>query len=172
MQYSKHHTHSTTMSTSCFTTTEILFTKSQYTAEDNTTSTPNLTSSIVSNRLDTTKLTSSLPSTSTVITEYNTTMKPVVKSRIGGQRRRKNMTLYILTSDEHKIRQFSINHTRGILINCNQLRRRLLGRRLRDILLTTTNYSALARHISSGCHVHVYSCLLIPLLTLISYFFS
>lgn len=49
------------------------------------------------------------------------------------------MTLYILTSDEHKIRQFSVNHTRGILINCNQLRRRLLGRRLRDILLTSTN---------------------------------
>ncbi len=69
--------------------------------------------------------------TTTMITQSETTINlNPPQSRIGGsQRRRNNMTLFILTSDEHKIRQFSVNHTRGILINCNQLRRRLLGRR-------------------------------------------
>ena len=87
------------------------------------------------------------------MTEPDTTIniKPQPQPRMIGQRRRNNMTLYILTSDEHKIRQFSINHTRGILINCNQLRRRLLGRRrLREILLTTTNSSLIIRNCSTS----------------------
>lgn len=78
-----------------------------------------------------------------ITTQSGTTINLLPQSRKGtikGRHRRKNMTLYILTSDDHKIRQFSMNHTRGILINCNQLRRRLLGRRrrLRDIPATTS----------------------------------
>ena len=73
--------------------------------------------------------------------------------RFNGQRRRKNLTLYILTSDDHKIRQFSVNQTRGILINCNQIRRRLLGRRLRQIQLSSTS-EALIDSTASVPNVH------------------
>ena len=87
-------------------------------------------------------------------TQFDTTLNLQVqprKSAIKGRHRRKNMTLYILTSDEHKIRQFSMNHTRGILINCNQLRRRLLGRRrrLRDVALGTSSISTLTSKTAS-----------------------
>jgi hypothetical protein len=51
-----------------------------------------------------------------------------------GYDRRNNKTLYILTSNEHKIRQFSINQTRGILVSCNEIRRR----QLRDLIFRTT----------------------------------
>ena len=97
--------------------------------------------------LSTTRITDTSPSTSTsimtLITELDTTVSVPPQPRINtGRHRRKNMTLYILTSDEHKIRQFSVNHTRGILINCNQLRRRLLGRRrrLRDTSPNTSSH--------------------------------
>ncbi|CAF3243697.1 unnamed protein product [Rotaria sp. Silwood2] len=50
---------------------------------------------------------------------------------------RNNLTLNILTSNEHKIRQFSINQTHGILIQCNEIRRR----QLRDLIFRTTTYS-------------------------------
>ncbi|CAF0872157.1 unnamed protein product, partial [Didymodactylos carnosus] len=43
--------------------------------------------------------------------------------------RRSNMTLYVLTSNEHKIRRFSLNHTRGVLMPLNLCR----SRRLRDM---------------------------------------
>lgn len=96
--------------------------------------------------LTTTTITSTMTSTTTVITQPDTTINIDIQPRMNGQRRRDNMTLYILTSDEHKIRRFPVNHTRGILVNCNQLRRRLLGRRrLRDILQTTTNHTFLIK---------------------------
>ena len=44
--------------------------------------------------------------------------------------RRNHLRLYILTSDEHKIRPFSINGTHGMLIHCNEIRRR----QLRDLI--------------------------------------
>jgi hypothetical protein len=91
-----------------------------------------------------TTTTNTIATTDTILTTITMTSPltstDITQPRLNGQRRRDNMTLYILTSDEHKIRRFSVNHTRGILVNCNQLRRRLLGRRrLRDIFQTTTN---------------------------------
>jgi len=50
---------------------------------------------------------------------------------------RHNLTLNILTSNERKIQQFSINQTHGILIHCNELRRR----QLRDLIFRTTSSS-------------------------------
>lgn len=99
----------------------------------------------------TTLATTVLPAVASAIPESDTTMNFLAKARfINGQRRRKNMTLFILSSDDHKIRQFSLNHTRGILINCEQLRRRLLGRQLRDILVTNNDHSVLARQTSES----------------------
>jgi hypothetical protein len=46
---------------------------------------------------------------------------------------RHNLTLNILTSNEHKIRHFPINRTHGLLIHCNEIRRR----QLRDLILRT-----------------------------------
>lgn len=40
--------------------------------------------------------------------------------------RRNHLRLYILTSDEHRIRPFSLNGTHGMLIHCNEIRRRQL----------------------------------------------
>jgi len=106
------------------TSTQLPLTTFLFTTEAMTTTTPIATTDTIL-----TTITMTSPLTSTDMTQ----------PRLNGQRRRDNMTLYILTSDEHKIRQFSVNHTRGILLNCNQLRRRLLGRRrLRDIFQTTT----------------------------------
>ncbi|CAF1555805.1 unnamed protein product [Didymodactylos carnosus] len=48
--------------------------------------------------------------------------------------RRSNMTLYVLTSDEHKIRRFSLNQTRGLLMPLNLCK----SRRLRDMSNTNT----------------------------------
>ncbi|CAF2957024.1 unnamed protein product [Rotaria sp. Silwood2] len=108
----------------------------------------------------------------TIITQPDSTIHINPQLRIGGHSRRNNMTLYILTSDEHKIRRFSINHTRGFLINCNQLRRRLLGRRrLRDIFQTTTstNNSSIIKNSSTSSiqtfHHNILS------LTMLSFFF-
>lgn len=91
----------------------------------------------------------------------DTTMNIYPEGRIGNRHRRNNMTLYILTSDDHKIRQFSINHTRGIIINCNQLRRRLFGRRqLRDTVQTTSNNSSMMKNSSvSSTEIHHYNIL-------------
>jgi hypothetical protein len=47
---------------------------------------------------------------------------------------RHNLTLNILTSNEHKIRHFSLNQTHGILIQCNEIRRR----QLRELIFRTT----------------------------------
>jgi len=47
---------------------------------------------------------------------------------------RHNLTLNILTSNEHKIRQFSLNQTHGLLIQCYEIRRR----QLRDLIFRTT----------------------------------
>ena len=114
----------------------------------------------------TTPMFTSMPS---LMPEYETSMNPLIKGRASnGQRRRKNMTLYILSSDDHKIRQFSLNHTRGILINCDQLRRRLLGRRLRDIFITTTEQSIFAKQTSHSM-IQGYSSSLL-LCTLVSWF--
>jgi hypothetical protein len=105
-----------------------------------------------------------------VITQSDTSIHFNPQARMGGQRRRTNMTLYILTSDEHKIRQFSVNHTRGILVNCNQLRRRLLGRRrrLRDTLQTTLATHNFLMIKNSSIQTFQYNILL---LTILSFFF-
>lgn len=99
----------------------------------------------------TTLTTTVLPVVTSAMSEPDTTMNFLARARfINGQRRRKNMTLFILSSDDHKIRQFSLNHTRGILINCEQLKRRLLGRQLRDILMPNTDHSIVARQTSQS----------------------
>ncbi|CAF4324699.1 unnamed protein product, partial [Adineta steineri] len=130
-------------------TTQLPLTTFLFTTESTMTTTTTITTTSITM---TTPIISSLTSisTSTILTQpdMGTNIKP--QSRISGQRRRNNMTLFILTSDEHRIRQFSVNHTRGILINCNQLRRRLLGRRrLRNILQTTTNHTLNIRNLSN-----------------------
>jgi hypothetical protein len=109
------------------------------------------------------------PLTSTLMTtESMTTININPQARMGGQRRRSNMTLYILTSDEHKIRQFSVNHTRGILINCNQLRRRLLGRRrLRDTPSISSTFQSL---IAKNSSIQIFQCNIL-LLTILLFFF-
>lgn len=43
---------------------------------------------------------------------------------------RTNLTLNVLTSVEHRIRRFSIHGTHGLLIHCNEIRRR----HLRDLI--------------------------------------
>ncbi|CAF3487537.1 unnamed protein product [Rotaria socialis] len=48
--------------------------------------------------------------------------------------RRENITINVLTSNEHKIRRFSINQTHGLFIHCNEVRRR----HLRDLIFRTT----------------------------------
>jgi hypothetical protein len=165
-------TRSTTQMTSVQPTTQFPLTTFIFTTETTTTTTTTTTTA-----LPTTITTITFPfmttSITTLSTEPDTTININLQARMGGQRRRNNMTLYILTSDEHKIRQFSVNHTRGILINCNQLRRRLLGRRrLRDIIqptTTTTNHSLIIKHFSNSSiqlfHYHIL------LLTILSLFF-
>ena len=113
-----------------------------------TTTTTNSSTTAAAATIQTTDTTpSTSASITTVFTELDTTMNVSPPSRIlvPSRYRRNNMTLYILTSDDHKIRQFSVNHTRGILLNCNQLRRRLLGRRrgLRDTIQTVPTPSSL-----------------------------
>lgn len=97
--------------------------------------------------------------------ETTTTRKIDLFGRLNSHSRRKNLTLYILTSDDHKIRQFSINQTRGILINCNQIRRRLLGRRLRQIYLSTSQ-SMIASNASLGRYLTSYIPWIISLMSL------
>lgn len=111
------------------------------------------------------------PLTSTLMTtESMTTININPQARMVGQRRRSNMTLYILTSDEHKIRQFSVNHTRGILINCNQLRRRLLGRRrLRDTPSISSTFQSL---IIKNSSIQICQCNILLLTILLFFFFT
>ncbi|UJR09442.1 hypothetical protein I4U23_013682 [Adineta vaga] len=59
------------------------------------------------------------------------------KNHFHQHRRRNNRMLNILTSDKHKIEQFVINQTHGLLIHCNEVRRR----HLRDLIFHTTTYS-------------------------------
>jgi len=69
----------------------------------------------------------------TTMTDFFLTSK--FKPRhLGRHRRRNNLTLYVFTSNEHKIRQFPINQTHGLLIQCNEIRRR----QLRDLIFRTT----------------------------------
>ncbi len=109
-------------------------------------------------------------SLTTIFTELDTTINMIPQSRMAaGRYRRNNMTLYILTSDEHKIRQFPVNHTRGILLNCNQLRRRLLGRRRgsRDTAQTTSIQDSL---IFKNSSIQIFECNIL-LLTIFSLVF-
>lgn len=148
----------TITSTFIMTTTTTFFTTITTTTTTTTTATTTLTSSFVS------------PMTTTLLTPLETTMNINIQARSNGQRRRNNMTLYILTSGEHKIRRFSINHTRGFLINCNQLRRRLLNRRrYRDIPQTTTNISIIIKNSSTSSIQIVHRNILS--LTMLSMFF-
>ncbi|CAF0807696.1 unnamed protein product [Adineta ricciae] len=131
-------TTSTQPSTELPSTTFLITTESS-TAPPITTmiTTTTITTSTTQPLTTSTSLKISTTSVTSLMTQPESTINIASQSR--PNRRRQNMTLYILTSDEHKIRRFSVNHTRGILINCNQLRRRLLGRRrLRDVLHTTT----------------------------------
>jgi hypothetical protein len=160
----------TTQSTSIQTPTQLPLTTLLFTTETTTTTTT-MTSTVTTISTTTTN-TSPLASTlmTTVITQTGTTIHSHPQARVSGQRRRSNMTLYILTSDEHKIRQFSVNHTRGILINCNQLRRRLLGRRrrLRDTLQTTITAHNSINIKNSSIQTFQYNILL---LTILLFFF-
>ncbi|CAF1367153.1 unnamed protein product [Adineta steineri] len=61
-------------------------------------------------------------------------------------RHRNNLILNILTSHEHKIRRFSINQTNGILIHCNEIRRR----RLRELIFRTTTTTTIKLPTSSS----------------------
>lgn len=58
---------------------------------------------------------------------------------------RRNLTLYVLTSVEHRIRRFSIHGTHGLLIHCNEIRRR----HLRDLIFRTTTTTQSVRNHSS-----------------------
>ncbi|CAF1048884.1 unnamed protein product [Rotaria sordida] len=158
------------------TTTQLPLTALFITTEATMTTTITTTSTLLTATTITTTITSPFTSTliTTIITQPDSIININPQIRIGGQNRRNNMTLYILTSDEHKIRRFSINHTRGFLINCNQLRRRLLGRRrLRDVFQTMTtatiNNSAIIKNSSTSSiqtfHHNILS------LTILSFFF-
>lgn len=82
---------------------------------------------IITPPFETTTTTSEIPST--------TTTPPFLTSKLKRRHlsHRYNLTLNILTSNEHKIRHFSINQTNGILIQCDQIRRR----QLRDLIFRT-----------------------------------
>ncbi|CAF1449789.1 unnamed protein product [Rotaria magnacalcarata] len=71
--------------------------------------------------------------------------------------RRENITINVLTSNEHKIRRFSINQTHGLFIHCNEVRRR----HLRDLIFrtTTTTYSLEILNSSSKTFHHGISSL-------------
>ncbi|CAF1475627.1 unnamed protein product [Adineta ricciae] len=80
-----------------------------------------------------TKISETYPGESETIDETSSTM-PQPRKR----RRRNHRMLHILTSNEHKIEHFSINQTHGLLIHCNEIRRR----QLRDLIYyhpTTTH---------------------------------
>ncbi|CAF0807118.1 unnamed protein product [Rotaria sp. Silwood1] len=165
-----------TQSTSIDITTQLPLTTLFITAEATMRTTMSTTSTtFTATTTRATTITSSFTSTliTTIITQPDSTININPQFRIGGQSRRNNMTLYILTSDEHKIRRFSINHTRGFLINCNQLRRRLLGRRrLRDIFQTTiatTNHAPIIKN-SSTSSIQIFHHNILSL-TMLSFFF-
>lgn len=67
---------------------------------------------------------------------------------IGRRRRRENPTLYILTSDERKIQPFPLNQTHGLLIHCNQVKRR----QLRDLIYPTSRPKALVSFAGRAHH--------------------
>lgn len=154
-----------TRSTTTLSSTTLLSTTETITTMNSTTTITSTTTTI-------------LPFTSTdtspeITSQSDTTINLQPQPRKGilkGRHRRKNMTLYILTSDDHKIRQFSMNHTRGILINCNQLRRRLLGRRrrLRDISpLTSTLQTLIDKNSSQSIFpYHIYFLTILALYVL------
>jgi hypothetical protein len=66
---------------------------------------------------------------------------------------RHNLTLNVLTSNEHKIRQFSLNQTHGILIQCNEIRRR----QLRDLIFRTTPSTTTINSSSKIIHYDILS---------------
>ncbi len=159
-----HLTHYTTQSTSIDMTTQLPLTTLLLT--------PTMTTITSTTTTTTTLITDTHPATSTsittILTELDTTINVNPQPRIfAGRFRRNNMTLYILTSDDHKIRQFSVNHTRGILLNCNQLRRRLLGRRrgLRDTAQTTSTQNSLIIK-NSSIQIVQYNILLLTIFSL------
>ncbi|CAF1531951.1 unnamed protein product [Rotaria magnacalcarata] len=169
-------TRSTTQSTSIQMTTQSPLTTFFITAEPTTitiTTAPIILHTTIPTTTTTTTTTTSsatLTAETTAKTQSDTTINISSQSRMNGKSRRNNMTLYILTSDDHKIRRFSINHTRGFLLNCNQLRRRLLGRRrLRDIFQANSTYSPIMRYASTSSRQTFHHNILS--LTIISLFF-
>ena len=66
-----------------------------------------------------------------------------VQPSIVRRRRRENPILYILTRDERKIQPFPLNQTHGLLMHCNEIRRR----QLRDLIYPTTRPTI---HVSSA----------------------
>ena len=119
--------------------------------------------------MTTTEISSLIPTSITTVTTQPEIIS-LQKPRITDENRRHNMTLYILTSGENKIRRFSINHTRGFLINCNQLRNRLLGRRrLRDVPQTTTINNSFNIENSSALSIRIFQCNILSL-TILSFF--
>jgi len=73
---------------------------------------------------------------------------------------RHNLTLNVLTSNEHKIRQFSLNQTHGILIQCNEIRRR----QLRDLIFRTTPSTTTTTTINSSSKIIHYDILSLTIL--------
>ncbi|CAF3784061.1 unnamed protein product [Rotaria sp. Silwood1] len=71
---------------------------------------------------------------STMITKHIFLTSKKNRKSIHHHHHRDKLILNILTSNEHKIRQFSINQRHGILIQCNEIRRH----QLRDLIFRTT----------------------------------
>lgn len=174
-------TRSTTKSTPIELTTALPLTTFSTTTETTTIAmiTTDTTTPITTTTTTTSSSTFPITSTyeATLTTQTMTSMNVFPKPRINNSRsRRNNMTLYILTSDEHKIRRFTINHTRGFLLNCNQLRNRLLNRRrLRDTLHMTSTYSSMVRYYYHSfssretCHYNIFSLIMLSLFFLQKY---
>ena len=83
-------------------------------------------------------------------TELESTTIPTTKSP---RRHRDNLTLNIFISNERRIRRFPIYSTYGILIYCNEIRRR----HLRDLIfrpITTTSTRATIIRNSSSKNFH------------------
>ena len=76
--------------------------------------------------------------------------KSKIKMKYIDHYRRNNPKLSILTSDDHKIRQFSLNQTHGMIIYCNKIRRRQLRDLIYQVTTAAINYSLKVQNSSSN----------------------
>ncbi len=92
-----------------------------------------------------------IDNTTTPLFETTTTAIPPTRRHLI---RRRNPILNILTSDDHKIRQFPLDRTHGILIHCNEIRRR----QLRELIFRSTPRTTRNINSSSGIlHYPIFS---------------